>query len=73
MKPHEQVQKELRDFPVPYKLVKKKSHLFIQVEGHPIFCISGMGTKTSDRTIKACVCKLRQMRRSATREGGNNV
>lgn len=64
MKPHEEIRKELRDFPLPYTIEQRRSHAFLRVEGYPAMVISSMGTKTSLRTIKANVCRLRKIRRA---------
>lgn len=56
-----EVKAVLREIPVPYEIVKKKDHYFIEIPGYPRVCVANNHRHTKVRTIRLCVVELRKL------------
>ena len=51
----------LKDIPVPYVIVKKKDHYFLEIPGYPRLCIANNHPRTKARTIRMSVIGIRKL------------
>jgi hypothetical protein len=56
-----EVKTALKEIPVPYEIVKKKDHYFIEVPGYPRLCIANNHNRTKARTIRMCVVEIKKL------------
>jgi hypothetical protein len=51
----------LKEIPVPYEIVKKKDHYFLEIPGYPRLCIANNHNRTKARTIRMSVNEIRKL------------
>ena len=51
----------LKDIPVPYVIVKKKDHYFLEVPSYRRLCIANNHGRTKARTIRMCVVEIKKL------------
>jgi hypothetical protein len=51
----------LKEIPVPYEIVKKKDHYFLEIPGYPRLCIANNHNRTKARTIRMSVIEIRKL------------
>lgn len=58
------VRREIAALDQPWRLVKKRDHYFVQVEGHPMICVANNSSrrKQSEWIINRTVEDLRKLR-----------
>jgi hypothetical protein len=56
-----EVKTALKEIPVPYEIVKKKDHYFLEIFGYPRLCIANNHNRTKARTIRISVNEIRKL------------
>lgn len=51
----------LKEIPVPYEIVKKKDHYFLEIPGYPRLCIANNHNRTKARTVRISVIEIRKL------------
>ena len=51
----------LKEIPVPYEIVKKKDHYFLEIPGYPRLCIAGNHNRTKVQTVRMSVNEIRKL------------
>ena len=51
----------LKGIPVPYVIVKKKDHYFLEVPSYRRLCIANNHGRTKARTVRATVMEIRKL------------
>ena len=54
----------LKEIPVPYEIVKKKDHYFLEIPGYPRLCIAGNHNRTKVQTVRMSVHEIRKLIKS---------
>lgn len=51
----------LKEISVPYEIVKKKDHYFLEIPGHRRLCIANNHPRTKARTVRISVNEIRKL------------
>jgi hypothetical protein len=55
------IKKALKALDVPWQLVKKKDHYFVQIGDEPLICIADNASKNSERRVQRTLHRIKKI------------
>ena len=56
-----EVRREIAALDRPWRIVKKRDHYFLQVEGQPMICVAGNSSKRNDYQTNKTLERIRKL------------
>lgn len=56
-----EVRREIAALDRPWRIVKKRDHYFLQVEGQPMICVAGNSSKRNTRQVNKTLESIRKL------------